>query len=305
MSDSLPLGLSQQEHAKPVDPDLLEQMGKKAAARFKDYGVPLSDCVVDTIKEAGLAPEQVKRVCEFANTAAYLEAFEKAGSTRNVTFDGGPADPGYVLKELNDGSSPMPKRAASYAGSFSAYDKLREFDLLKAAFEIQSAGSEKTASAELSHQSHADPKDELNSLRITLEGAESELQSKLAANTRLLGDVEEDLCSTVRQNVLGGTSLGDISAAWSGAGINPRTVKTATALACKYMKERGHSEEDLQASMSKVAHTGSKPNLQHPLIVKVAAYERVSHEQLVLTNAVDLNKAELGQLNHKIRELVS
>ena len=106
MSEPLPLGLAQQEKARPVDPDQLEQLGKKAASLYLSNHTPLTEAVVDTLKTASLAPEQVKRVCEFANTTAYLSEYEKAGSIRNVTFEGGPANPARVLQDLNDGSSP-------------------------------------------------------------------------------------------------------------------------------------------------------------------------------------------------------
>ena len=109
MSDqpgAIPLGLEQQKAARPIDPEQLDAMGKKAAAHFSECGGTLNDAVIAVVKEAMLSPEQTKRVCEFANTAAYLSEFEKAGEVRNITFDGGPANPSVILKELNDGSVP-------------------------------------------------------------------------------------------------------------------------------------------------------------------------------------------------------
>lgn len=97
--------LLQQLHAHPISGEELEVMGKKAASRYLCGDCcTLNDAVVETVKQAGLSPEQVKRVIEFANTNAYIEQFNKLGSDHKyVEFHGGPADPSVILKDLNDG----------------------------------------------------------------------------------------------------------------------------------------------------------------------------------------------------------
>lgn len=96
--------LLQQMHAQPKSGEELEVLGKQAARMYLCGGCSLNDAVVETVKQAGLSPEQVKRVVEFANTSAYLKEFEKKGSTdKYIHFEGGPASPGEVLKDLNDG----------------------------------------------------------------------------------------------------------------------------------------------------------------------------------------------------------
>ncbi len=97
--------LLQQSHATPRSGEDLEVFGKYAAQKYinGDSGT-LSDAVVETVKQAGLSPEQVRRVIEFANTDAYLTEHRKEGSdSKYVEFTGGPADPGEVLRDLNDG----------------------------------------------------------------------------------------------------------------------------------------------------------------------------------------------------------
>jgi hypothetical protein len=96
--------LLQQSAARPKSGEELEVLGKQASALYRCGSCSLNDAVVETTKKAGLSPEQVKRVCEFANTDAYLREFEKKGSThRYISFHGGPANPAEVLKDLNDG----------------------------------------------------------------------------------------------------------------------------------------------------------------------------------------------------------
>jgi len=106
MHDLPSITLLQQAHAVPKTGEELEVLGKTAACRYESGECSsLSDAVVETVKHAGLSPEQVKRVTEFTNQAAYLNEFRKLGSNHKyIEFDGGPADPGAVLKDLNDGS---------------------------------------------------------------------------------------------------------------------------------------------------------------------------------------------------------
>lgn len=102
----LPSGiLLQQAHSRPISGEELEVLGKQAACKYVEGCAPtLSAAVVETVKSAGLSPEQVRRVVEFANTDAYLQDFKKEGAQhRFISFDGGPADPSEVLKDLNDG----------------------------------------------------------------------------------------------------------------------------------------------------------------------------------------------------------
>src|SRR5208282_6747332 len=105
MADLHTQGLLQQAHAHRVSGEHLEVLGKQASSRWSSgESKTLSDAVVETVKTAGLSPEQVKRVCEFANTEAYLTEFKKEGSAHKfIDFGSGPADPSTVIKDLNDG----------------------------------------------------------------------------------------------------------------------------------------------------------------------------------------------------------
>ena len=104
MHDLPSVMLLQQSHAVPRSGEELEVLGKYAAKKYIEGACGnLSDAVVETVKHAGLSPEQVKRVVEFANTDAYLTEHRKEGEAKYVTFEGGPADPAEVLRDLNDG----------------------------------------------------------------------------------------------------------------------------------------------------------------------------------------------------------
>lgn len=84
----------------------LEMMGKKAADMWSSGDADsLSDAVVQTVKRAGLNNEKVRRVIEFTNIDAYNREFKKMSSSKVVDFDGGPADPSVIFKDLNTPNS--------------------------------------------------------------------------------------------------------------------------------------------------------------------------------------------------------
>ena len=105
MQDLPAVTLLQQSHAIPKSGEELEVLGKAASKKFvSGQSGTLNEAVVETVKHAGLSPEQVKRVIEFANTSAFLSDFHKEGGAHKyVEFHGGPADPAEVLRDLNDG----------------------------------------------------------------------------------------------------------------------------------------------------------------------------------------------------------
>jgi hypothetical protein len=304
MSDpgAIPLGLAQQEVARHIDPEQLEMMGKKAAALYSS-GNPLSEAVVEVVKEARLSPEQVKRVCEFANTSAYLSAFEKAGAVRNITFVGGPADPGRVLKDLNDGSSPAIHQVDSgdYTPPSGSYKTASgDNSLLAEAFGV---GMEKTAGVR-DHSSRENPVEEINDLRITLEGAREQLMSKLSSSEILLADIKSVLQEKVAEAVLEGMPMGDILRAWSSYG-NAQNIKEATALIRDHLRERKILGQDqFVDSLTKVASPGIIPNPSHPVVDHFLILTKVAFEHKKLEEGIRLLDTQLGGVHEAFRGML-
>jgi hypothetical protein len=298
MSDqpgAIPLGLAQQEASRSVDPEQLESLGKKAAAYYIEHKGTLNDAVTEIVKEARLSPEQVKRVCEFANTSAYLSEFEKSGEQRNVTFDGGPANPSVVLKDLNDGSSPNPSQIKlASLNAPTDYRREQADDLLQDAF---GGGMEKVARA---HALHADPVDDLADLRTNLQDMEQRFVSQMSSGAVALDDIRTDLCKTAEQSLHQGASLNDMIYAWSRFS-EPGKVKEAAAAVLAYLRERKDDLPDLDGSMEKRASAGIVPNPNHPLIEQFQAFARVSHEQKKLAHALDITREQLAEVNARLK----
>jgi hypothetical protein len=302
MSDqpgAIPLGLAQQKAAKNVDPEQLEAMGKRAAALYSSQGTQLSEAVVETVKEARLAPEQVKRVCEFANTNAYLSEFEKAGEVRNVTFVGGPASPAKVLQDLNDGSSPAVHqvKTAAYLPPSGHYKTAGASDSILA--EAFGAGMEKTAEAVPHHARHQ-PGEELADLRSRLEGVHEHYMSKLSSSEIFLNDIKNDLCEAGAQQVMDGSTLGDVVRAWSSFG-DTRMVKEATQLLRDHLRQRRiMDKEQMDESLSKTASAGVVPNPAHPVIDRFLIFTKVAHEHRKLEHSIRIVDEQLNEVNGKL-----
>jgi len=298
-SGAIPLGLSQQKAARNIDPEQLEAMGKRAASRFSEMpGESLSESVVEIVKEARLAPEQVKRVCEFANTAAYLHEFEKGGSVRNVTFDGGPANPSIVLKDLNDGSSPAVHqvKTASYQPPTSNYKLAGAGDSILA--EAFGGGITKTAD----QHGHARAGEEAVDLRTRLQGVKDDLNSKYASSGVLLNDVRHDLCDAVRQEVLGGTTLGSVVGAWSGYAPSANMLKEAMEMVGKHLRTTGDMDsKSLTKSLVKTAAEGSIPNPEHPIVDRFIAFTKIASEHRKLESAIQIVDEQLVEVNEVLR----
>ena len=297
---AIPLGLEQQKAARPIDPGQLESMGKRAAAQFSECKMPLNEAVVSVVKEAMLSPEQVKRVCEFANTAAYLAEFEKAGEVRNVTFDGGPANPSVVLKDLNDGSAPAIHqiKTADYEPPTGHYKTAGASDsILAEAFGVP-AGMEKVASVD--HMAHANAIEEIADMKVRLDAVHDDLMSKVSHSEVFLDDVKSDLYDSVRQEIMDGASLGDVASAWANYG-DTNQVKEATKLVQRNLfRDRVLNAEQIDASLRKTASAGSVPNPDHPVVERFMVLTKAASEHRKLKAAICIVNEQRDEVNGKL-----
>jgi hypothetical protein len=296
---AIPLGLEQQKAARPIDPSELESMGKRAAAQFAT-GTTLNDAVVSVVKEAMLAPEQVKRVCEFANTAAYLSEFEKAGEVRNVTFDGGPANPSVVLKELNDGSAPAihQVKTASYEPPTGHYKVAMASDsMLAEAFGIPE-GMEKSAAVD--HLARADASEEIADMKVRLDAVHDDIMSKLSHSDVLLGDVKDDFYSSVKQELSDGSSLGDMASAWASYGDVNQIKEAMQLVQRRLFHDKVMGPEQMDASLRKTASAGVVPNPEHPVVERFLALTKVAFEHRKLKAAIAIINEQRRDVDERL-----
>ena len=281
--DLPPQASLQQSSARAVSGEELETYGKHASTLYHSgVAANLNAAVVDTIKSAGLAPEQVRRVVEFANTAAFQSEFQKEGaSTKYVVFDGGPAEYNTVLQDLNDGGGgtvfdrgtldythmPTMKTASRGGMDKTAAVSARADDILAEAFAVPV----RAAPIPFAH-----PLAEVHAVRDKLSGVRDTITHEINALEVDLLAISEDMYRQVKQAALEGVPLGHILQAWdSTLRVEPELVKAAFA----FMGPRLHDEgifatiDAVGASLEKTAELRAIVNPEHPLIAYFDAYQ--------------------------------
>ena len=275
--------LLQQQHARAISGQELEVLGKHAASKYISGSCgTLNEAVVETVKQAGLSPEQVKRVIEFANTDAYLQEFKKEGSDHKyVHFHGGPANPSEVIKDLNDGGggTVFDQGAADYSSPPPDMSK-------QSMANLDRLGMDKTASAynpgerqlqemfDIQEQPipFADPWEESTSMREKLASARDTLTSELGSLEVEYMTICDDLYHQVKQASLNDVPLGHVIEAWSDVVPGPDYVKLAFAhIGPRLIKEEVFpSRVAMGDSLTKTAD--GTPDHTHPIIRSFAAF---------------------------------
>lgn len=335
----------QQRDARPVTGEHLEVLGKHAAAAWGSGSAStLHDAVVNTVRSEHLSPEQVCRVVEFTNQAAYLDEFQKAGSDHRVVhFQCGPADPAQVLQDLNDGgggsvydaglsdyrSPPMPKAASAIEAATlcKTAAKSEEIPGLPSLTKVPSLPKSASERAESEFWGlFGEPSKVASDERLTpLVEAYTKLADACTQAGSALNSLENELYDTVaalfeqvKQASQDGHSLAEVVTAWSTVESTEDHLKLAFAKLTPMLRQQGvfSSYEQMGASLTKSASAG-EVNPQHPLVTaysdfvetvnKLAATRELQAELGVgRDQALDLMKrAEVGGLLGAARRGVS
>ena len=291
----------QQHHARSVLAQDLEVFGKRASAAWASGQCKtLGEAVIETIKSAALSPEQVRRVVEFANTDAYLEAFHKTGEAHKyVDFGAGVlADPREVLRDLNDGGSPVPfdRGTADYDQpplEFSKAASSREEDAFAQAF-VSDSPQEQIPMA--------NPMGWVWDYREKLSSVHSHLSSELGGLEVAHLDVSGRLIDLVKQAALNGVELGQMVRAWHAVTEEPVFIKAAFALFTPRLLE-DQVFPSLDAVGASIEKTGSASvvNPAHPLVGAFSDYCEIITKLAEVRQDRDRIATKYAQLNHAIK----
>lgn len=267
--DLPPQGLLQQMSARSVSGEHLEVLGKRAAALWSEGRAKnLSEAVVNTVKTAGLSPEQVKRVVEFANTSAYLSEFHKEGSpSRVVDFGhGGLADPSAVLQDLNDGGG-----GSTYDSG--SYDYHSPPSSTKTASADDEAAYAQMFASSGQEYPEANPLGEVIDLRDKLSSAYETATAVLSSLEVAYGDLSTRVFEHVKQAALAGHTLAEVVQVWQQVAPSEEHVKVAFTDVMPELVANGvfRSHEDVAESLLKHASVGVV-DPTHPLVTDFREY---------------------------------
>ena len=290
---AVPQGLIEQARAKSVDPGHLQMLGKQAAAIYSGEGVSLSDSVLRSIGDEDLGPEHTRRVCEFANQAAFQAEWEKGGSVRNVEFAGGPADPAYVLRELNDGARlPAEHVVSDYSTPPAvklAADRRVEEEIFAGHTDSSPHPSEVPSGMP-----------DMVRLRETISGAQDHIFSKVAGLEVTKEALAKELGDLVSDEVLRGTPLYKVAAAWVHFTDDKQSFREALGACASKMIDRGMGSSLTMEKFAGVA-TGKIPNPEHPVISGFIEFAKVAQQIRVLRQAGEVLQEQLEPVNEAIK----
>ena len=289
MSDLPSQSLFQQLHSRSVTGEHLEVLGKQAAARWHAGEFDsLTEAVVAMVKTAHLSPEQVKRVIEFTNTAAYLDEFKKEGAThRVIEFSGGPADPSEILKDLNDGGG----GTVFDAGTSDYHSPPKEASAKTASAHDENALSELFSGPPVESIAYENPHAEVIDLKDKLAAAADHLQSEISGLEIVFGELGSRVYYQVKQAALEGYPLGHVLQAWQEVSPDDDYIKVAFELITPKLLREGvfHTLEQMENSVDKLA--GARVvNQAHPLVqdfsefcqtLTVLAEKRAAREEIL------------------------
>lgn len=295
--------LVQQSNAKPKTGEELEVLGKQAAVRFLCGEQNLTDAVVETVKKAGLSPEQVKRVVEFANTHAFLEEFKKEGNHKVVEFSDGPADASAILKDLNDGgggtvfdrgdgdyNTPPPDTAKTASANMDRLG-LEDRDLAEA------------FGATNPNIPYAEPMQDSWELRQKVAGTYEAVSDELSALETVFMDVCDGLYNEVKTAAMNGMPLGQVVAAWHQTGAESEVVKAAFEVMTPRLLDQGvfSSRQQMGESleMNKIAGV---VNEKHPLVQGYKDFSECLYKLAALREAGDELAAHADTLNTFLKQ---
>jgi hypothetical protein len=250
-------------NARAVSGEHLEVLGKHAAARWAaGREKTLGNAVVSTVKTAGLSPEQVKRVVEFANTAAYLTDFKKEGSLhRVVDFGaGGLADPSAVIQDLNDGGG-----GSSYDTGSLEYN--HPPPQTKTASAWDEASFEQMFASSGQEYPEVNPLGDVLTLRDKLASSYETSTSMLSSLEVMYEDLSTHIFNQVKQAALSGHALSEIAQIWQQCAPSDEHVKVAFQVVMDPLVDNGVFQNHAAVAQSLSKHSSvGLVNPDHPLV---------------------------------------
>lgn len=306
MSTELSTLLSGRRHAN-ISPEKLELMGKQAANLLLNDGVALNEGIAKlAAAHPDINQEQIKRICEFANTDVHLALHDKnktAGASSSY-----PqfmlADPARIIQDMSDGAHPqtVTQTDKDYGKQPLKKEKVssaKADELLGEMFGMKEA--EARADLDFSRDTAirqvTDAKDSLVALRDSLSstGEQFDLSFKTAA---------AEYYDIVKRYLLDGGGFEDVMAASRSTGASSEKIaEMMRPVITRLIQEKVATADMLKISMKnleKVAHRVVNP--EHPLVLTFAGVVALDREIEKVASGLEQVEGELKKVNGFIRE---
>jgi len=304
--------ISGTSHHAP-QPELLEALGKKAAAQFLQNGDSLNESIVKLAAEyPHLNNEHVKRIAEFANNSVF-QGLHSRNEDKNVHFP--IANPGTIIQDLRDGGSPshdgktlnsgLPqnKRSSVPLGYNSDYQLpprsipntdgfadqasgMAELDRRNQTEGIMGTGEQiaKEASVSWSHDHHANPVEDVFDHHIRLRAVKEKLASTHESFDLALKSAKEDFYQEVKQFVMDPDGPGLTSVVDAVKLASPNDSFAFQVL--RTVSERLVKEGAIKPYALRKMASQKVVNMKHPMMVAYAGIMKMAEEKVRSREAI-------------------
>ena len=265
----------------------IKNLGRRAAKRFVDADSgSLTDAVVSIVREEGdLGRDQIRRVSEAANQAAWNSLFVEGGNNE-ASFD--PADADHVMEHVAPGLPEVQDTSSDYDSP----PPMRGMDLLEQAVSGDDVGPKYDDLDPASHEKavHEKVAQARDFNRTQADRALLQLQSS-----------GEELYRLIKVAYTSGEPYKHIVKAIDHACVDQAFAAELLKTAAARMVSEGIKVDLRKEAASEFVEIVE----DHPLVEKTAAYEVLSREYVRAMGAVqkleDASKVTMGAVRDKLR----
>lgn len=304
MSDALSNYLMNGSRHASLSAESLELMGKQAANRFLNEGIPLNESISKlAAAHADVNGEQVRRIAEFANNAVYLAKHDQnkiAGAESSYPqFE--LADPFRIVQDLSDGARPtvstpvdieyskLPERKAKTA---SARDTV-----IEQVFGVDPEKAGPDYSKDTVVENVLGTKSNLVSLKENLEHHAENFSMSLK-------EAQAEYYDLVKRHLLDGNSFSDVVIAAQSTGADKMKIAKAFRPVIERLlieKVANHIQlRSMTEQLEKVAHR--VVNDQHPLVSTFCSVLALEGELEKVAESLSQVDTELNRMKGFIKE---
>lgn len=308
MNVKLSTALASEGKYANISPEKLELMGKQAANALIEKGISLNESISKlAASHNDINQEQIKRVCEFANTAVYLSKHDmakNAGAGHSYPeFD--LADPNRVIQDLSDGTkstvttkvdadySRLPLKEKTSSAKSSAEKALEDLFMSKTASDLDF--SEDTAI------------NEVMAAKDQLRGLQGHLNNACEQFDLMFKEASAEFYEISKRHMLDGGSFVDIVKAAQATGADDGDVNNILTPVIKTLiSEKVASAKALREQMrglEKLSHR--VVNEEHPLVKAACTILSAAEECETAVHGLHEVEAGLERVNSFIKEKLS
>lgn len=281
----------------------VRSLGKLASSAFLNNQVPLNDSIRKLASDQNLKPEQIKRVCEEANTSTFLELF-KTAEDKNIQFP--MADPKTVLTSLEKTACAAPRRGVNDYSLPPEREHVAGYKLMKtAAAEAWKTGyGRESEDYEFDHNT---PK--VKTAWIKVAHAVQHLESAQARLDSVHDYSQREFIREFSDEWGKGTSLAEIKTAMERSIDDPEFVKSAFISAIGSLRDKGALTKEAanKEPIFFIEKTANAPvDFEHPLIKSFVQYHASSNEKIKVATALSTlaeQKSELQAMMNKLAKV--